>query len=81
MNNPYVRAVAIVPSNTADIPTVANEDWPAAIFVGGSGVVAVVCQDTSVVNFTCVAGEILPIKARRVNSTNTTATLMVALYY
>jgi len=39
-----------------------------------------VLQDDSTVNFTCVAGQVLPIRAKRVNSTTTSATLMVALY-
>ena len=51
-----------------------------AIYVGGAGIVAAVFQDNSVVNFTAVAGEILPIRIKRVNAANTTATLMVALF-
>jgi hypothetical protein len=51
-----------------------------AIFVGGAGVVVAVQQDGTIGAFTVVAGEMLPIKAIRVNSTDTTATLMVALY-
>jgi len=51
-----------------------------AIYVGGAGIVAVVWQDGTVLNFTAVAGEILPVQAIRVNSANTTATLMNALY-
>jgi hypothetical protein len=51
-----------------------------AVYVGGAGIVVAVAQDDSVVNFTAVAGEIIPIAVKRVNSTNTTATLMVALY-
>jgi hypothetical protein len=50
-----------------------------AIFVGGAGVVAVVFPNDNLVNFTCVAGTVLPVRAKRVNSTNTTATLMVGL--
>jgi len=50
------------------------------IYVGGAGVVAVVLPDDSVVNMTAVAGGYLQVRAKRVNSTNTTATLMIALY-
>lgn len=77
----YSVAAAITPSDTIDIsvgpplPTVTD-----AIWVGGAGIVAAVLQNGAVVNFTCVAGSLLPIKARRVNSTTTSATLMVALY-
>lgn len=51
-----------------------------AIWVGGAGIVAAVQSDGTVRNFTCVAGSLLPICAIRVNNTNTTATLTVALY-
>lgn len=51
-----------------------------AIYVGGAGIVVAVTVDGIAVSFTCVAGQILLIKAIRVNSTTTTATLMVALY-
>jgi hypothetical protein len=42
--------------------------------------VAAVVQDDSVVNITAIAGQVLPIKIKRVNSTNTTATVMTALF-
>jgi len=79
----YTGAKAIVPSDANDLAAygAANANLCDAIYVGGAGVVAVVFQDGTVVNFTCVAGEVLPVRARRVNATNTTATLMVALYY
>lgn len=51
-----------------------------AIYVGGAGVVVAVMQDDSAVSFTCIAGQVLPVQAKRVNSTSTTATLMVAFY-
>jgi len=50
-----------------------------AVYVGGAGVVAVVTPSGQVVNFTAVAGGLIPIAGIRVNSTNTTATLMVGL--
>lgn len=77
----YTTAAAITPSDSADIsvgppvPIVTD-----AIWIGGAGVIAVVFQNGAVVNFTVAANTLLPLKARRVNSTNTTATLMVALY-
>lgn len=80
----YSYAVPITKSDTTSFTPVggaaANNIACDAIYVGGAGVVAVVFADGSVVNFTCVAGEILPVMAIRVNSTNTTATLLVALY-
>lgn len=51
-----------------------------AIYVGGAGIVVAVSQDGKTSNFTAVAGQVLPLRAIRVNSTTTTATLMVALY-
>lgn len=51
-----------------------------SIYVGGTGDVAVVFPDDTVVTFSAVpAGTTLPVRAKRVNSTNTTATLMVGL--
>ena len=51
-----------------------------AVWVGGAGTLAAVFQDGSVVDFECIAGQYLPIKIKRVNSTGTDADLMVALY-
>lgn len=51
-----------------------------AIYVGGAGIVVAVLQSGETHNFTCVAGQVLPVAAKRVNSTTTTATLMVAMY-
>ena len=70
----YNVAVAITKSDTVNFDRPTN-----AIYVGGAGIVQAVMQDDSVVAFTCVAGQVLPVKAKRVNSTSTTASLMVAL--
>jgi hypothetical protein len=51
-----------------------------AIFVGGAGIVVGVLENGQTDQWTCVAGEILPFRTIRVNSTTTTATLMTALY-
>lgn len=52
-----------------------------ALYVGGAGDVAIVFQDDSVVTFSSVpAGTQLMVRAKRINSTNTTATLMVAMF-
>jgi hypothetical protein len=51
-----------------------------ALYVGGAGDVVVVNFDGSTVTFKAVpVGTILPVAGRRVNSTNTTATLMLGL--
>jgi hypothetical protein len=52
-----------------------------AVWVGGAGNIAAVAQDNTVQNFLAVpAGTWLPIGAKRINATNTTATNMLALY-
>jgi len=85
---PYARFAAITKSDTVNFDgstfsaSAATKALPAdGIYVGGAGVVAVVDEGGVVVNFTAVAGQTLPLRAIRVNSTNTTASLMVALYY
>lgn len=85
LNPQYSRYVAITKSDAVDF-TAAGRGAAGgsilcdAIYVGGAGVVVAVDESGSTCSFTCIAGQILPIKARRVNSTTTTATLMVALY-
>lgn len=83
----YSSAKAITKSDTVNYDgstfstSAATKAIPAdAIYVGGAGIVVAVFPDGSTVQFTAVAGEILPISTIRVNSTTTTATLMVALY-
>lgn len=67
---------AITKSDTVNFP-----DGPCdAIQVGGAGIVQVVRWDDVVVPFTCAAGAVLNVRAKRVNETSTTATLMVAMY-
>lgn len=76
----FNKAVSITKSDTANFDVVANREVCDAIYIGGAGVVVVVFQDGTTASFTCVAGQILPVRAKRVNSTSTTATLMLALY-
>jgi len=86
-NLPYNRALAITKSDSVNYDgttysaSASGKAIPAdAIYVGGAGIVVAVFEDGSTCNFTAVAGELLPLKTIRVNSTTTTATLMVALY-
>lgn len=69
--------VAVTPSDTVDLATPAR-----AFFIGVTGDVALVPLDGSTaVTFKNVAsGQIIPVQARRINSTNTNATDIVALY-
>lgn len=88
---PYTRAIAITKSDTVNFDGTTTSHVTAgtlakalpcdAIYVGGAGVVVAVMEDSSTSSITAVAGGLLPIKAIRVNSTNTTATVMTALYY
>ena len=78
---PYNFGLAITKSDTVNFPVGVNYGLCDAIYIGGAGIVVAVLQDDSLLSFTCIAGQILPVKAKRVNSTNTTATLMIALYH
>jgi hypothetical protein len=71
---------AITKHDTTNITQPGTKVLTDAVYVGGAGVVAAVWADSSVSNFTAVAGQILPICIKRVNSTNTTATLLVGLW-
>lgn len=83
----YTYATLIAKSDTVDQAQVgsctAAGGVPVfdAVYVGGAGIVALVLPDNTVLNFTAVAGEVIPVRGRRVNNANTTATLMNALYY
>lgn len=76
----YSQARDITKSDTVNFDVNLNGGLCDAIWVGGAGIVVAVFQDGSTNNFTCVAGSLLPVRAKRVNSTTTTATLMVAMY-
>ena len=85
---PYTRAIAITKSDTVNYDgttysgTAAGKAIPAdAIYIGGAGIVVLALEDGTLPQFTCVAGQILPVKSIRVNSGTTSATLMIALYY
>jgi hypothetical protein len=77
LNTPnYSHAFAIVPSNTVDF-TYATR----AIYVGVTGSVTLVTIHDEVIQFVAVpAGTVLPIRAKRVNTTGTGASSLVGLY-
>lgn len=80
-NQQYTKAVDITKSDTVNFLDAGGGRLLCdAIYVGGAGIVVVVFEDDSTAAFTCIAGQILPVKAKRVNSTTTSATLMIALY-
>lgn len=74
-NSPSYKAVAVTKSDATLLPQTRG------IYVGGTGDVAVKMADGGTVTFSAVpVGTILPIQVTQVLSTNTTATLMLALY-
>lgn len=74
---PFNYSVAVTPSDSTDIA--AGQTW--GLYVGGTGDLVAVYQNGVTSTFTAVpAGAILPIRVKRVNSTSTTATGIVALY-
>ncbi|OYX42426.1 MAG: hypothetical protein B7Z02_12015 [Rhodobacterales bacterium 32-67-9] len=73
---PARDAQAVVPNDAADLPML-----PRAIFVGQTGnVSARLAGGQSVVFESVQAGSILPIRARGINATGTTAAGIVALW-
>jgi hypothetical protein len=76
MNTLFSYAQTITKSDTVDAEFLIE-----AIFCGGAGNINVVMMDgTTVLLTACLAGHIYPIRCRRVHSTSTTASAMVALH-
>lgn len=72
---PGREAFAVTPSDSVNYSNIAR-----ALYVGSGGTVVLVTTRDTVVTFTgLVGGTILPVWHKRVNSTNTTATNLVAL--
>ena len=73
---PAERATAVTKSDTTVLTDVRG------LYVGGAGDVAVILVgDSAAVTFSAVpVGTILPVCAKKVMETNTTATLIIALY-
>ena len=66
----------VVPHDTNDLPKGCTK-----IYVGGAGNIDLVGQDNVVVTYTAVpVGTFIIANPKRVNATNTTATLMVAMF-
>ncbi len=75
-SEPGDRLVAVTPSDSTDLT------GARAVYVGVTGNVALMAlYDSTAVTLTAVpAGTILPVRIKRVMSTNTTATSIVAIY-
>lgn len=77
----YNYAQAITKSDATNIATVGAASPVRGIYVGGTGNLVAVFPNGETATFSGIpAGTILPITVIRVNSTNTTATNMLALY-
>ncbi len=75
-DTPSRRYAAITTSDATNLTELTK-----ALFIGVAGNVVVVGLDDVPVTFkNCQAGSILPVRAKRVNATNTTATDIVGLY-
>lgn len=75
LDDPYISAFAIVPSDTVDLAVL-----PRGIYCGGVGNLKVDMADGTTVTFTAnPIGIVLPIRARRVYATGTTNTLIIGL--
>lgn len=74
---PARNLAAVTPNDSTDLPNVSKALW-----IGGAGNVSIIAaDDSSAVLISGVpAGTVLPIRAKRVLATNTTATLIVNLY-
>lgn len=76
MRDPAIRATAVTPSDTTDLGA------PRWLYVGVTGDVAIQMHgDDAAVTHTAVpAGTVLPVRAKRVFATGTTASGIVAWY-
>lgn len=79
LDSPYTKGEAVTKSDATD----GSGDFTnvsRAIWVGGTGTMIAIMPDDSELTFTSIpAGTLLKIRAKRVKSTSTTATNMVAL--
>lgn len=73
-SGPAVRAVAVTPNDSTELGGVV------ALYIGTAGTLSVICADGSQCDFGAVAAGVLPLKVRRVRSTGTGASNIVALY-
>lgn len=72
---PSYEYEAVTTSDTVNLTKVAR-----GFYIGVSGNVVLVLENGATVTFKAVPVGILPVRAKRVNATSTTATDIVALY-
>jgi hypothetical protein len=74
---PGMSVASVTPNDSADLARAPCR----ALWVGGSGNIAVVMKDGTTATITGVLqGTLLPLMVQRVNATSTTATNIVAVY-
>jgi hypothetical protein len=67
---------AVTPSDSTNLPAGCR-----GLYVGvGGNIVVIAPNDTSATFLSVPAGTVLPVQAKRVNSTSTTATNLIALF-
>jgi hypothetical protein len=75
-STPAVYAGAVTTSDSTNLSSTAR-----ALYIGTGGDVVALMPDDSEVTFkNAQSGQILPVRVKRVNATNTTASNIVALY-
>lgn len=76
LDSPAGNAVEVTTSDSTDLTTSTR-----AIYIGGTGDIKVTTVNGDTVTFKAVpVGSILPVRARRIFATGTTATFIVGLY-
>lgn len=84
----YTYAQAVTKSDTVDVPLLGNQSMANngglipyfdALYVSVAGTVILFLPDGTQVTFTCIAGQILPVRGRRVGASS--GATVVALYY
>lgn len=71
---PAQDGVAVTPSDSTDLTTAAR-----ALYVGGTGDVTIITPAGNTVTYSSVPVGVLPVAAKRVKATGTTATNIVAM--
>jgi hypothetical protein len=73
---PAIGAAAVTPNDSTDLSRTPTR----ALYIGGAGNLVVDMAEGPTVTFTAVPVGIFPISVKRVRSTSTTATNIIALY-
>lgn len=75
LNSVFTGGAAVTPNDGADLARIAK-----SLYVGGTGAIKVTTQDGTDLTFAAVAVGFFPVRVKRVWSTGTTATSIIAVY-